>query len=82
MPYKTFLLTRSGPIATVTFNRPERLNPINEQVVRKLTAILGADAKGCSYLMGEAEEATIRTLTAYPSPDALPHWHQCRRRRR
>ena len=32
---------------------------------RKLTAILSADVKGYSRLMGENEEATIRTLTAY-----------------
>ncbi len=32
---------------------------------RKLTAILSADAKGYSYLMGEDEETTVRTLTTY-----------------
>ena len=32
---------------------------------RKLTAIFSADVKGYSHLMGEDEEATIRTLTAY-----------------
>src|SRR5881396_3201660 len=32
---------------------------------RKLTAILSADVKGYSRLIGEDEEATIRTLTAY-----------------
>ena len=32
---------------------------------RKLTAILSADAKGYSRLMGDDEEATIRTLTAH-----------------
>lgn len=32
---------------------------------RKLTAILSADAVGYSRLMGEDEEATIRTLTEY-----------------
>src|SRR2546428_3678283 len=32
---------------------------------RKLTAILSADVKGYSRLMGENEEATIRTLTTY-----------------
>src|SRR5207245_4826894 len=32
---------------------------------RKLTAILSADVRGYSRLMGEDEEATIRTLTAY-----------------
>jgi adenylate cyclase len=32
---------------------------------RKLAAILSADVKGYSRLMGDDEEATIRTLTAY-----------------
>src|SRR2546426_11419643 len=32
---------------------------------RKLAAILSADVHGYSRLMGENEEATIRTLTAY-----------------
>jgi len=32
---------------------------------RKLTAILSADVQGYSRLMGEDEEATIRTLTTY-----------------
>src|SRR5262245_1295138 len=34
-------------------------------LARKLAAILSADVKGYSRLMGEDEEATIRTLTAY-----------------
>ena len=32
---------------------------------RKLTAILSADVEGYSRLMGEDEDATIRTLTSY-----------------
>jgi class 3 adenylate cyclase len=35
------------------------------RVKRKLVAILSADVKGYSRLMGEDEEATVRTLTAY-----------------
>jgi len=35
-----------------------------EKFKRKLTAILSADVKGYSGLMGEDEEGTIRTLTA------------------
>ena len=34
---------------------------------RKLTAILSADVEGYSRLMGQDEESTIRTLTAYRS---------------
>src|SRR6478672_1916163 len=37
----------------------------SERMERKLAAILSADVKGYSRLMGEDEEATIRTLTAY-----------------
>ena len=36
-----------------------------EEFRRKLTAILSADVKGYSQLMGENEEATVRTITAY-----------------
>ena len=36
-----------------------------EEFKRKLTAILSADVEGYSRLMGEDEEATIRTLTTY-----------------
>ena len=36
-----------------------------EILQRKLAAILSADVKGYSRLMGEDEAATIRTLTAY-----------------
>ena len=37
----------------------------NPEVKRRLAAILSADAKGYSRLMGEDEIGTIRTLTAY-----------------
>jgi adenylate cyclase len=36
-----------------------------QEVKRKLTAILSADVKGYSRLMGADEEGTLRTLTAY-----------------
>ena len=36
-----------------------------EKFKRKLSAILSADVKGYSRLMGEDEEGTIRTLKAY-----------------
>ncbi len=36
-----------------------------EEFKRKLTAILSADVQGYSRLMGEDEDSTIRTLTAY-----------------
>ena len=39
MAYETFIVERSGEIATVYFNRPDKLNPINEQVMREMLAI-------------------------------------------
>ena len=38
---------------------------VKEGFKRKLTAILSADVEGYSRLMGDDEEATVRTLTAY-----------------
>jgi adenylate cyclase len=35
------------------------------QTQRKLTAILSADVKGYSKLMGDDDEATVNTITAY-----------------
>src|SRR5438093_13422736 len=46
-------------------NETHPARPTPTGVERKLTAILSADGKGYSRLMGEDEEATIRTLTAY-----------------
>src|SRR6266852_8052906 len=46
---------------------------------RKLTAILSADVKGYSRLMGEDEAATILTLNAYREvTDSLIHQHKGR----
>jgi adenylate cyclase len=36
-----------------------------QEVKRKLIAILSADVKGYSRLMGEDEEGTLRSLNAY-----------------
>src|SRR5262245_40559421 len=48
-------------------------------VKRRLAAILAADVKGYSRLMGEDEVATLRTLTAYRQvTDALIRRHQGR----
>ena len=50
-----------------------------EHVERKLAAILSTDVKGYSRLMGEDEEATLRTLTACREViDALIHQHRGR----
>jgi len=50
-----------------------------EHVERKLAVILSADVKGYSRLMGEDEEATLHTLTAYREViDALIYQHRGR----
>ena len=50
-----------------------------ENVERKLAAILSADVKGYSRLMGEDEVGTLRTLTAYREvTDALIQHHRGR----
>jgi adenylate cyclase len=48
-----------------------------QEVKRKLTAILSADAKGYSRLMGEDEVGTIQTLNAYKEVMAglIQHYH-------
>ena len=43
-----------------------------EKVKRKLTAILSADVKGYSRLMGVDEVGTIRTLETYRKVDERP----------
>lgn len=40
---------------------------------RKLTAILSANVAGYSRLMGEDEESTVRTLTAYRESMSSTH---------
>ncbi|MFC1824191.1 adenylate/guanylate cyclase domain-containing protein [Thermodesulfobacteriota bacterium] len=50
-----------------------------EQFKRRLTAILSADVAGYSRLMGEDEESTVRTLTAYREViSGLIHQHRGR----
>ena len=53
-----------------------------QEVKRKLTAILSADVKGYSRLMGEDEEVTLRTLNAYKEVmGSLIQQHRGRSRR-
>lgn len=39
MAYETFVVERSGPVATVSFNRPQALNAVNATVLDELLAI-------------------------------------------
>ncbi len=58
------LLTMARPssLSDDSVSRPSQLAGVLQ---RKLAAILSADVKGYSRLMGEDEVATVRTLTAY-----------------
>ena len=40
---------------------------VEEQLTRKLVAVLHADVKGYSAMMGKDDEATVRRITAYRS---------------
>jgi enoyl-CoA hydratase/carnithine racemase len=55
MAYETFLVERDGPIATVYFNRPNKLNPINEQVMHEMLEI--------AYELRDEEDLRIIILT-------------------
>ncbi len=41
MPFKTLQLERDGTVATVTLNRPERRNAINDELIEELLAVFG-----------------------------------------
>ena len=55
MAYETFIVERAGPIVTVSFNRPEKLNPLNEKVLREFLAI--------AYELQDDEDSRIVILT-------------------
>lgn len=55
MAYETFNVERAGPIVSVSFNRPEKLNPLNEKVLREFLAI--------TYELQEDEDSRVVILT-------------------
>ncbi len=60
-------------------NDTHSTRPTSASIERKLTTILSADVQGFSRLMGEDEEATLRTLHAYRGvTDNLIHQHRGR----
>jgi adenylate cyclase len=59
------LLTPLPPHRLTTVEQWGDHHLLEANMERKLTALLSADVQGYSRLMGEDEEATIRTLTAY-----------------
>ncbi len=78
MEYETFRVDRSGQIATVVFNRPEKLNPINEQVMQEFldiartfqadeeTRVVVLTGQGKSFCVG----ADMKMLSAGSEPGA------------
>jgi class 3 adenylate cyclase len=60
-------------------NDPTPARPTPVSIERKLTTILSADVQGFSRLMGEDEEATLRTLQSYREvTDTLIQQHRGR----
>jgi len=55
MPPETFLVERAAAVVTVRFNRPHRLNPVNEAVMRDLLEIIG--------VLRDDEQARVVILT-------------------
>jgi len=53
---------------------------MTSRVERRLSAIFSTDVQGYSRLIGDDEEATIRTLTVYREvflPDSAVSWSGC-----
>jgi enoyl-CoA hydratase len=55
MAYETFIVERAGPLAKVYFNRPDKLNPINEKLLREML--------GVARELQEDEESRVVILT-------------------
>ena len=63
MPYATLALAREDAVAILTFNRPEKLNAINRQVLGELHQALDALAADAGVraiiLTGAGEKAFV-----------------------
>jgi enoyl-CoA hydratase len=61
MPYDTILVHRDGPLVTITLNRPDKLNALNEKLLLELReALLDLDhdaALHCAILTGAGDKA-------------------------
>ena len=40
MTYQTVILEIDGPLALLTFNRPEKLNALNEEMLQEFSQVL------------------------------------------
>src|SRR5215510_12906350 len=61
--YETILVQIEGTIATVTVNRPDKLNALNPTVLRELTAAFiqldGSYSVRCAILTGAGDKAFV-----------------------
>ena len=64
-PVKISKLLSNHRVLNQPPNYPLGDSMTTQEVKRKLTAILSADVKGYSRLMGEDEKGTVRTLNVY-----------------
>jgi enoyl-CoA hydratase/carnithine racemase len=72
MPYETILYDKSGPVATITLNRPEALNAITPQMTEELHAALDtadADAGVRAIILTGAGRAFSAGYAIGPRPD-------------
>jgi enoyl-CoA hydratase len=92
VPFEFILVEREEPIATVTINRPTKLNAINWQVVRELADAIEAldhdEAVRCIILTGAGERAfvagaDVAEMSSRSPMDMLSggfeHWERIRR---
>jgi enoyl-CoA hydratase len=61
MPFETLLESRQGAVATITLNRPEKLNALNAKLLSELIEAFAAldkdDGVRCAILTGAGEKA-------------------------
>jgi enoyl-CoA hydratase/carnithine racemase len=55
MAYENFVVERAGAIATVYFNRPEKLNPINNKLLSEMLEV--------AHELRDDEESRVVILT-------------------
>ncbi|NUQ33458.1 MAG: enoyl-CoA hydratase/isomerase family protein [Planctomycetaceae bacterium] len=87
MDYQAIIVSKSGAVATITLNRPDKRNALNPQLVDELTAAikeLGADASarvvvlrgnGPAFCAG-ADLAVLQTLQTAKYKDNLKDGHR------
>ena len=72
MPYETILYDKTGPVATITLNRPEALNAITPQMTAELHQALDAadaDAEVRAIILTGAGRAFSAGYAIGPRPD-------------